>query len=146
MNHHAVFCYCSIFFFFVSSGIRRTQMAVPPTEAGDMAQQVLLWKRLLLYEKTSKTLETDPLLYIKRVRATFDSCLVVLRFYPEIWLDYANSILKVSAFFLCVIFFFFFRMSCSCFRLSRSRAIKKLPSRRAERFSCWLVRLFLEAL
>jgi hypothetical protein len=83
-------------------------MAVPPTEAGDMAQQVLLWKRLLLYEKTSKTLETDPLLYIKRVRATFDSCLVVLRFYPEIWLDYANSILKVSAFFLCVIFFFFF--------------------------------------
>jgi cleavage stimulation factor subunit 3 len=35
-------------------GIRRSQMAVPPTEVGDMAQQLLLWKRLILYEKTSK--------------------------------------------------------------------------------------------
>ena len=92
-------------------------MAVPPTEAGDMAQQVLLWKRLLLYEKTSKTAETDPLMYIKRLRATFDSCLVVLRFYPEVWLDYANTILKVC--FLC------FQEKKICFKTAKKQVIGK---------------------
>ncbi len=78
-------------------GIRRNQMAVPPTEAGDMAHQVLLWKRLLLFEKSSKTAESDPLTFVKKLRGTFDCCLVVLRYYPEIWLDYANTMLRIIA-------------------------------------------------
>jgi cleavage stimulation factor subunit 3 len=77
-----------------TKSIRRTALAVPPNEIGDTLQQVLLWKRLILFEKLD-TSAADAATHLKRVRFTFDSCLTVLRHYPEVWIDYATTVFEM---------------------------------------------------
>lgn len=65
-------------------GLQRTLLAVPPTD--ERLQQVLLWKRLLLYEKCQRAPD------LARVRFTFDACVAVLRHHPEVWIDFAETV------------------------------------------------------
>lgn len=95
-----------------TKGIRRggSVLAVPPNSSDDTLHQVTLWKRLILYEKcveiapsaasaaaTTRAGINEGAMEVvaqrlKRLRFTYDGCLAVLRYYPEVWIDYANTI------------------------------------------------------
>ena len=73
----------------ITGKISLDRLAIPPSQSLVDLKQLNFWKKLLIFElKNPENLDEEG--HANHMQLVFDQCLCVLRFYPEIWLSYAD--------------------------------------------------------
>lgn len=79
--------------FILTGSLSSTRLSHENSEASAVqvttSHQILLWKRLINYEKTNPQ-KLDAIALHTRVTFTYNQCLLCLYYFPEIWFDFAK--------------------------------------------------------
>ncbi|KAI8920212.1 hypothetical protein DFJ77DRAFT_233633 [Powellomyces hirtus] len=72
---------------------QKSWMAKPPTWIDKEVQMLAAWKRYIAWERSNPLRLDDKSMWISRVMYAYKTCLLMLRYYPEIYYE-ASSFLK----------------------------------------------------
>jgi len=73
----------------ITRGLNRSAPALPPSCRLEDLKQVELWRKYIAWEKNNPLRSEDMGLVIKRVVFAYETCLLCLGHYPDIWYEYA---------------------------------------------------------
>ncbi|XP_015784483.1 cleavage stimulation factor subunit 3 [Tetranychus urticae] len=73
----------------ITRGLNRNAPSLPPSCRPEDLKQVDIWRKYIAWEKSNPLRSEDPGLVIKRVVFAYETCLLCLGHYPDIWYEYA---------------------------------------------------------